>query len=146
MDADFLPVEALLQLQQTIQKQIVKKEIVVETLLTSNVRISQYDDHFQHHIVRWLMINGYKKEGDTTMNICMGSDDPGIFVTDIKNEYYHLYNILRKANLTPKEAIEHIHRLNETGRIYSFTSVPLSNPEDDSDPYLQASVLDSIDE
>ena len=146
VDADFLPVEALLQLQQTIQKQIVKKEIVVETLLTSNVRISQYDDHFQHHIVRWLMINGYKKEGDAAMNICMGSDDPGIFVTDIKNEYYHLYNILRKAKLTPKEAIEHIHRLNETGRIYSFTSVPLSNPEDDSDPYLLASVLDSIDE
>lgn len=140
VNADFLPIDALLQLQQRIQKHIVKKDIVIETLLTSNVRISQYNDHFQHHILRWLMIDGYKEEGDVAMNICMGSDDPGIFVTDIKNEYYHLYNVLTRAKLTPSEAMEHIRRLNETGRIYSFTSIPLANPEDDSLSWLQTAV------
>ena len=146
VEADFLSVEALLQLQQEMQKIIVEKEIVIETLLTSNVRISQYDDHFQHHILRWLMIGDYKKEGDVAMNICMGSDDPGVFVTDIKNEYYHLYNILIKAKLTPIEAIGHIRRLNETGRIYSFTSIPFSNPEDNYAARLHTAGADEVED
>lgn len=60
----------------------------------------------------------------------MGSDDPGIFVTDIKNEYYLLHSMLLQAQCSPEQAIEHIRRLNETGRIYSFTTIPLSSPQD----------------
>lgn len=128
---DFIPSDSLVVLQQKIQQLIHDKEIAVETLLISNLRISQYDDVSEHHILRWLKVKGYKVKGDVDFNICLGSDDPGVFVTDIKNEYYHLYNILLKANLSEEKAMEHIRRINHTGRVYSFTSFPQCSPERD---------------
>lgn len=131
VDTDFLSHDCLLQLQQRVQKMISEREIALEALITSNVRISQYDELSQHHILRWLKVGDYAVPGDADMNICMGSDDPGVFVTDIKNEYYHLYCNLLKAGCSTAKAIEHIRRVNETGRIYSFTSIPQEDPEGD---------------
>lgn len=54
------------------------------------------------------------------MSVCMGSDDPGIFVTDVKNEYYHVFSNLRQAGLSPAECMVYIRQLNEAGREYAF--------------------------
>ena len=131
VDSDFLSDDCMLQLQQHLQHMIAKKGIVVEALITSNVRISQYDEPIQHHILRWLQVPGHTQPNDAIMNVCMGSDDPGVFVTDIKNEYYHLYCNLLKTGLSSSDAMDIIRRVNETGRIYSFTSIPQEDPEGD---------------
>lgn len=121
---NFLPAPILLTLQQKVQRLLSGRDIVIETLPVSNLRISQYKDIQQHHILRWLKAGEYAQPGDADLLICVGSDDPGIFVSDIKNEYYHLYTMLRTAGLTATEAIEKLRHVNKTGRTYSFRDIP----------------------
>lgn len=117
---DFLDDMSLIKLQQAVQKIICERNIVLETLPVSNLRISQYDDIRQHHLLRWLMVPGRVVPGDYPMTVCMGSDDPGIFVTDVKNEYYHVFSNLRQAGLSPAECMVYIRQINEAGRVYAF--------------------------
>lgn len=122
--SDFLSVQELLQLQQRVQHLIAERDVVIETLPVSNLRIGQIRHIQEHHVLRWLKVKDYAVEGDADMNICMGSDDPGIFATDIKNEYYHLYMLLRNAGLSAHEAIEKLKRVNDAGRTFAFRELP----------------------
>ncbi len=117
---DFLDTDTLLLLQQRVQHLINKRNVVLEALPVSNVRISQYQDMRQHHILRWMGVPGHALPGDEVMTVCIGSDDPGIFVSDIKNEFYHIFANLRGEGLTPDECMKYIKRLNHAGRVYSF--------------------------
>lgn len=122
--SDFLSVQELLQLQQRVQHLIAERDVVIETLPVSNLRIGQIRHIQEHHVLRWLKVKDYAVAGDADMNICMGSDDPGIFATDIKNEYYHLYMLLRNAGLSAHEAIEKLKRVNDAGRTFAFRELP----------------------
>lgn len=120
LELDFLNDETLIFLQQRVQQMLNERNVVLETLPVSNLRISQYRDMRQHHLLRWLRVKDCCFEGDEKMTVCMGSDDPGIFVSDLKNEYYHVYANLKLAGLTPVECMAQIRSLNEAGRIYAF--------------------------
>lgn len=113
--------ETIIKVQQYVQKIIVNKHVVIETLPTSNVRISHYKSVSEHHIFRWLGVPSRQPEGDQNMLITLGSDDPGIFATDMRNEFYHLFGTLRhEFSYSPHEALSLVARLNENGRIYHF--------------------------
>ena len=100
------------------------RNIAIECPPTSNTRISQYRDVSEHHIFRWMGLPGEAIEGDVPMSICLGSDDPGIFVADLKSEFYHLFVVLtRKFGLSPAEALRKVAEVNENGRIYRFHDV-----------------------
>ena len=120
----FLDEGILRFLQQKVQHMLNERNVVIETLPVSNLRISQYRDIKEHHLLRWLRVKGCGYEGDEKMTICMGSDDPGIFVSDLKNEFYHVFANLRDAGLSPDECMEYIRSLNEAGRIYAFRLPP----------------------
>lgn len=137
---DFLTVSELVELQQQVQKLIAVRDVVVETLPVSNLRIGQIRRIQSHHVLRWLQVEGYKVDGDSNMNICMGSDDPGVFATDLKNEYYHLYMCLRNANVPAHQAIEHLRRVNNAGRVYAFRKLPDMKPT----PFKLRSLLNNI--
>lgn len=103
-------------LQNCIIQFLNDKEIAVETLSTSNVRISYYEKYKEHHLLRWL---GLTNKLDPLPNVVVGSDDTGIFATNIQNEYLHIYQALRNK-LNKKEAIEKIKYLNSTSKAYTF--------------------------
>lgn len=130
IELDFLDDDILLLLQQKVQHLLNKRNVVIETLPVSNLRISQYRDIQDHHLLRWLCVKDCGVEGDEKMTVCMGSDDPGIFVSDLKNEFYHVFANLRLAGLPPAECMEHIRQLNDAGRIYAFRQ---AIPEDELD-------------
>lgn len=136
---DFLTEAELLELQQRVQHLIATRDVVIETLPVSNMRISQFCHIQDHHVLRWLKVEGYKKTGDADMNICVGSDDPGIFATDIKNEYYHLYMSLRNAGLSAQRAVELLRKVNEAGRVYAFRKLPDMKPT----PFKLSSLLNN---
>lgn len=118
---DFIQPEILLKIQQYVQKLVRDRNIVIETLPTSNVRISLYDHIEEHHIFRWLQIKERVFEGDIPMQISLGADDTGIFVTDLRNEFYHLFAVLvKKFQYSSKEALALLSEINENGRIYYF--------------------------
>ena len=59
--------------------------IRIKDMPASNLCISAYADYAEHHALRWLM-------DDTRPRpmFALGSDDPGVFHTSIRNEYLHL--------------------------------------------------------
>lgn len=120
---NILDKDVLLLMQQQVQRIVNARNVIIETLPVSNVRISQYQDMQEHHLLRWLRVEGHACEGDEEMTICVGSDDPGIFVTDLKNEYYHIFSNLMLAGQSPAQSIEIVRRLNDAGRIYAFRQI-----------------------
>ncbi|HFG1893181.1 TPA: hypothetical protein ACGF3M_003352 [Vibrio cholerae] len=111
----------LLEIQQYVQKLVSEKHIVLETLPTSNVRISHYNSIKEHHVFRWLGVPKLAIKGDSPMLVTLGSDDPGIFATDMRNEFYHIFGTLVEHFEYPvNDALELASRLNENGRVYHF--------------------------
>lgn len=117
---DTIPIRCLIELQQSVQRTLKQRNVIIECPLVSNLRISQYVHVEQHHLLRWLGIGENIYEGDEKMDVCLGSDDPGIFVTDIQNEYHHLYNLLENSELSKKETMNIIRQVGDISRVFSF--------------------------
>lgn len=115
---DYFTAEELILLQQLTMKFLSERGIVIETLPTSNLRISQYKEMGQHHSLRWLGVGAF--EGDTPPPIVLGTDDPGVFATDIKAEFYHLFASLCKRGLNAQDALEKLVRMDQCGNRYAF--------------------------
>ncbi len=112
---EFFTSEELRILQNNIIIFLNDNEIAIETLPTSNVRISYYKQYSEHHLIRWLGIND---KTDPKPKVVIGSDDTGIFMTNLQNEYLHVYQMLNKK--ISSEAINLIKDLNKTSKNYTF--------------------------
>ncbi len=113
--------EHIFDLQNLLLKLLHDKEIVLEVLPTSNLRISFYNEYSDHHLWRWLNLNGDNNNEKNMPSIVIGTDDPGIFATNIYNEYCHIYNqLVTKFNKAPHEAMTIIKQLDENAKVYAF--------------------------
>jgi len=121
---DLIPVDvkvvdaALLALiQRLILRELKDKGIVIETMPTSNLRISYYRNFEEHHIWRWL-----EMENSERPTLCIGSDDPGIFSTHLYNEYAHVFQGLKShRKKSGEEAVRIIEGLARNARRYRFS-------------------------
>lgn len=95
IDTTIISVENIEFLQKKLINQLNKDEIVRETLPTSNLRIGIYKKYEEHHLIEWL-----KNLGSLNL-IVVGSDDTGIFSTNTKNEYLHIYESMRLKEAIP---------------------------------------------
>lgn len=112
-----LDLDRMRLLQECVLRKINKRRLVLETLPTSNVRISVYRSYAEHHLFRWL---GFKNSGER-VNVCVGSDDPGIFATNLRNEYAHILRELdRLCPGTGRESLSELRNLIENGKIWRF--------------------------
>ena len=107
---------------ETIQKSVLgvmhKKEVVIETLPTSNVRIGHYADYSSYHLWNWLKL---EQQGVPIPPIVLGTDDTGIFATNIVNEYSNIYAQLTfGAGLSHHKAMQVVEQLDKNGKIYAF--------------------------
>ena len=94
-----------------------ERELVIETLPTSNVRIGRYNTFDVYHLKRWLL---WRREGKAIPSIVLGTDDPGIFATSIYNEYANVYCSLVNAGESPTDAMDLIRRMEQNAHIYNF--------------------------
>jgi adenosine deaminase len=107
-------------LQLEILKFLHKREIVIETLPTSNVRIGHHYDYNTYHLWNWIK---WEEEGHYIPPIVVGTDDTGIFATNIYNEYANLYcHLVEKGEMTHTKALSVIEKLDKNGQIYRFDS------------------------
>ncbi|MCA8253203.1 hypothetical protein LGM89_08010 [Burkholderia sp. AU31624] len=116
----FVDASSYLRLQQALMQQVADRRVLIETLPSSNVRISQYHHVGEHHSLRWMRVPGYVEVGDPEIMVCLGSDDPGIFAGDLETEFYLLYTALRRSGLGDSDALHRLSVLNERGRTYRF--------------------------
>ena len=119
---DYFTLNELTLLQQLAMTKLVNKGIVVETMPSSNLRIGQYKEMGQHHSLRWLGVNS-PQEGKAPLQIVLGTDDPGVFATDIKAEFYHLFASLLKRGLNRQQALEKLIHMDEAGNRYAFRTL-----------------------
>ncbi|WP_439670774.1 Adenosine deaminase [Cupriavidus necator] len=119
-EARFLDALSYLRLQQALMRHVANRGVLIETLPSSNVRISQYYHIGEHHSLRWMQVPGHVEDGDPAIMVCLGSDDPGIFAGDLETEFYLLYAALRRSGLGDSEALRRLSVLNERGRTYRF--------------------------
>jgi len=115
-NSDTLDADLLRCLQERALQEITKRRVVIETLPTSNVRISFYRNFTEHHVFRWLGL----EPGGQLPSVSVGSDDPGIFACSLRGEFMHLYREVLQRTGSEREAIARLDHLNETGRIYRF--------------------------
>ena len=120
VDAEFLDAPDYIKIQQALMQQIKERGVIIETLPSSNVRISQYESIDEHHSLRWMRVENHIQEGDPEIMVSLGSDDPGIFATNLETEFYLLFTTLKKNNLSDTDALDRISKINERGRIYRF--------------------------
>jgi len=105
-------------LQLSLLKYMHKKEIVIETLPTSNVRIGQHHDYNTYHLWNWVK---WEEEGASIPPIVVGTDDTGIFATNIYNEYANIYcHLTSQCEMNHEKAMALIERLDKNAGIYKF--------------------------
>jgi adenosine deaminase len=94
------------------------KEIVIETLPTSNVIIGHHHDYGTYHLYNWYR---WKKEGKPLPPIVVGTDDTGIFATNIYNEYCNIFcQMVYGKGMNADEATAFIRELDRNARLYAF--------------------------
>ncbi|MDH2373300.1 hypothetical protein QD228_05555 [Cobetia sp. 3AK] len=120
MNCDILSARALSAMQSQVINCLNRKRIVIESLPTSNLRISLYDNFVDHHLFRWLGLM-VDEPLDIIPDFCVGSDDPGIFATNLKNEFILISEILRNHyGCTHKEVAQIVSSLNRTALAFRF--------------------------
>lgn len=90
---DVLDENVLRTLQNGVLSELRHRQIAIETLPSSNVRISIHDTYESHHVQNWLHPNLATKR--KPVSIAIGTDDPGIFATSLRMEYAHLLKPLQ---------------------------------------------------
>lgn len=104
-------------LQYIVLQKLASKGIVIETLPTSNIRISYYKEFKEHHVGKWLNRDNVEFQ---LPPIVVGTDDPGIFMTNIYNEYAHIYLSLGSLGWQSQnryDVMSDIHRFSD---MYEF--------------------------
>lgn len=111
----------LREVQELLLAYLHKKEIVLEVLPTSNVRISFYRDLKEHHLWRWLGLER-KQSGDfgSFPPVVIGTDDAGIFGTNIYNEYNQIYLQLTRNEHAHGKETAIIRQIIENSKVYGF--------------------------
>lgn len=94
-----------------------KKGIAIETLPTSNLRISYYDEIREYHLKNWLN----NTLSHCTPPVVLGTDDPGIFSTNIFNEYARAYLHLEENKLSSHEIYNMMSFIHRNSIIYKFS-------------------------
>lgn len=116
--ADVISPEALRYLQERMLARLTEKGIAIEALISSNTRISFYENYAEHHVLHWLGIG--EKAVEKHPVVCLGTDDPGIFATSLRNEYLHLYLMLKNAGLDDHSSLKYLEEVLENSRAYLF--------------------------
>lgn len=115
---EILKPEQVETLQLALLQEMNRREIVIETLPTSNVRIGFHKDFSTYHLYNWIK---WREEGKSIPPIVVGSDDTGIFATNIYNEYANIYcALLHHHHMPHARVMEVIKKLDEDSRIYRF--------------------------
>jgi hypothetical protein len=120
VDTAFFTEKTFVRIQQVLMAEVSERKVVIETLPSSNVRISQYQHFCEHHALRWMRVPRLLEPNDPEIMVSLGSDDPGIFAGDLNGEFYQLYAALRNEGLGDKTALGYLAPINERGRQYRF--------------------------
>ncbi|WP_085599242.1 MULTISPECIES: hypothetical protein [unclassified Pseudomonas] len=115
---DVLRPKVIRALQNAVLRLLRERSIAIETLPSSNLRISIHKCYNDHHARNWLGLG--KKPMEGPVSVVIGSDDPGIFATGLRLEYAHLSRMLHAHVMSPESAKELLRRMCVEAKQYRF--------------------------
>lgn len=114
---DLFSSKELESIQNIILSKMTKERIAIEALPSSNLRISYYNQLEEYHLKRWL----HQSSADILLPaVVLGTDDPGIFMTNIYNEYARVYLHLEECGFSTMDRMNILANLQRCSHIYKF--------------------------
>ena len=111
-DQDMVIIE---ELQKILLKKLGKKGIVIEVNPSSNTAIADLDTFAQNQFYK--VNDAYDTEN---LIVCINSDDPAVFNTNVSNELAYIYYGMMEHNVSRETALHWIDRIRENGINSSF--------------------------
>lgn len=103
--------DAVLALQDSLRTKVALRGVAVEVNPTSNLVVANYDDLSKHPMWR-LNRPGYSDE-IPPVSLCIGSDDPLVFSTNLPLEYQRLSDALGQSGFSDVQIDEWLDRVRE---------------------------------
>lgn len=114
----YISAEVLRCLQNLVLHRIAKQGVALEVLFTSNIAISFYRESHEHHLGRWVEKTS---EGNLLIPpVVVGTDDPGIFMTNIYTEYARIASYFENRGYVFSERLDMLKRFIYAGKYYRF--------------------------
>ena len=111
-------VEPLKALQEALLQKCIKRQVAIEINPSSNLIIGGLEDLTEHPVFRWLPPRADRRRALPW--IVVGSDDPGIFQTQLWHEYIFLAYAAREKGTTPYEISSWLKELADNSSRFSF--------------------------
>jgi hypothetical protein len=123
----------LASLQCEVRREVGRRGIVVEMNPSSNLLIGDFGDLVRHPFWRLATPPGFAAEQDPDappVIVCIGSDDPITFATDLRHEYQLVFDALISAGRSAEEASQWLDRVRGASLAARFTlgSLPAAEP------------------
>ena len=112
--------DALFYIQQEVIEMLNKKEVAIETMPSSNLRISFYEHYKEHHMFNWFHPSQDINQKSKTPYLVLASDDPGIFANNLRAEFIHLYETALEHGATIQEIENWLLTLNNNAKRFRF--------------------------
>lgn len=110
----------LAALQAEVRREVGRRGITVEVNPSSNLLIGDFGDLRRHPFWRLAGPPGFDLDVPP-VSICLGSDDPITFVTDIRHEYQLVYGAVLAGGASAAEALRWIDELRQQSLDVRFT-------------------------
>lgn len=107
-------------LQSEIRREVGQRGVIVEVNPSSNLLIGDFGDLRRHPFWRLASPPGVAPDAPP-VTVCLGSDDPITFASDIRNEYQLVFDAVVSAGVSVDEALRWVDHLRETGLAVRFT-------------------------
>jgi hypothetical protein len=119
--------EILSRLQEEVRREVGRRGIIVEVNPSSNLLIGNFGDLKRHPF--WRLAGPPGSDSSVApITVCIGSDDPITFATDIRHEYQLVYDSLISAGRSAEEALTWIARVRESSLSVKFTLPSSTKP------------------
>jgi hypothetical protein len=112
--------EVLSMLQSGLRRKLGQRGLAVEVNPSSNLLIGDMCDLTKHPLWRLRPPPGSNADAPP-VSICIGSDDPLTFATNLRQEYQFVHDALVLAGCSEAEASQWLDEVRETGLDYRFT-------------------------
>jgi hypothetical protein len=110
----------LASLQAEMRREVGRRGVVVEANPSSNLLIGEFGDLRRHPF--WRLAGAPGRPTDAPpVTVCLGSDDPITFCTDLRQEYQLVYDALIAAGCSTEETLHWIDRVRADGLTARFT-------------------------
>ena len=108
--------------------------ISIEVNPTSNLLIGDMGDLTSHQLWR---LRPPRNDGDAPpVSICIGSDNPAVFASNLREEYQWLADAMKLAGLSDEEALQWLDRTRQYGLDSRFT-LPDRDPTTIPHPHVE---------